>query len=122
MKRRQKLAILKFMIYKRKRQQLSQKKKVDQVNIEKDIPKTVDNNVSKTTNIIASSLKITFNSAQKIGSISLYYHQQHKPAINTKHSLVTSHHTDNKLNLLIEAVNFIEMYKDNGKVPIQSIE
>lgn len=116
---RNKSAILKFMIRKRKKQQPTSKRKLPELKIEK-----VDSNVSKPTkmetklpDIIASSLKITFNTAQNIESISLYYHQRHKHEIKTN-----SNTTNNKLGLLIEAVNFIEMYNDTSKLTLQSIE
>jgi hypothetical protein len=129
MKQKNKLAVLKFMIGKRKRQQQQQqisKKKISEIKIETAVPEMVDSNVSKIVemekklpDIIASNLKITFNAAQKIEAISLYYHQRHKPEIETANSLIPS---NNKLDLLIEAVNFIEMYNGSPKLPLESIE
>jgi len=126
MKQKNKLAILKFMIQKRKQQQIL-KKKLSEIKIEKIVPQIVDNNISKTMkietklpDIIASNLKITFNASQKLESISLYYHQRHHQSeIKTKHSLITS---NNKLGLLIEAVNFIEMDNDSSMLALESIE
>jgi len=131
MKQKNKLAVLKFMIGKRKRQQQQQqqkisKKKLSEIKIETAVPEMFDSNVAKIVemetklpDIIASSLKVTFNAAQKIGAISLYYHQRHKPEIETANSLIPS---NNKLDLLIEAVNFIEMYNGSPKLPLESIE
>ncbi len=62
--------------------------------------------------IIVPSLKITFNTPRKIQSISLYYYHRHKPEIKTEAHFITSNNSDNKLDLLTQAVKFIETYND----------
>lgn len=126
MKQKNKLTVLKFMIHKRKQQRIL-KKKLSEMKINKIVlPQIVDDNVSKITemtselpDILTSSLKITLNAANKIESISLCYHQRHKPEIKAKNSSITS---NNKLSLLIEALNFIEMHHDSSKLALESIK
>ncbi|CAF1335765.1 unnamed protein product [Rotaria sordida] len=129
-KQRNKLAVLKFMIRKRKQQQQQvSKKNIPAVKIEKVVEQMIDINVPKTISletkspdIMALNLKITFNTAQKIESISLYYQQRHKPEIKRESSFVASNNTINKLGLLIEAINFIETHNGNSKLTLESIE
>jgi hypothetical protein len=108
MKQKSKLAILKFMIHKRKKQ-ISKKKFLEE-------------DVSKSNDLIASSLKITFNATQKIECISLYYHHRPKPQIKTDDSLIASNTIENRLDLLIEAANFVEMNKDSSKLARESFD
>jgi hypothetical protein len=130
MKQKNKMAVLKFMMRKRKQQQRQiSKKQLPEVTIEKVIPPMAASYVSKPVeiestliDIIASSLKITFNAARKIESISLYYHQRHKSEVESQHSLMTSNNTENKLDLLIEAVNLIEMHHGSSKLALESLE
>jgi hypothetical protein len=127
MKQKNKLAILKFMI--RKQKQRIAKKKLPEVKTEVVVSSIIDCDIAKpmeiqtkSSDLIASNLKITFNATQKIESISLFYHQRHKPQIKTDDSLITSNNTENRLDLLIEAVNFIEMYKDKSKLALESLD
>jgi hypothetical protein len=125
MKQRNNLAVLKYMVQKRRQQQKISKKKLPAVKTQAISPPTIDTSISKTVeietkleDIIASSLKITLNAAQKIESISLYYHQRHKP----EHAVRTSSNMDNNLDLLIEAVKLIEMYDGSSKLALKSIK
>jgi hypothetical protein len=72
--------------------------------------------MEKLPDIIVPSLKITFNTPRKIQSISSYYYHQNKPDIKTEVHFITSNNSDNKLDLLIEPVKFIETYNDKLKV------
>jgi hypothetical protein len=121
MKQKNKLTVLKYMIRKRKQQEQVSNKKLPEVKIEKVVPQTVETE-TKLTDIIASNLKITFNAAQKVDSISLHYHQRHKPEMKTEHTLGTPNSTENNLNLLIEAVKLIEMYNGSSKLALKSIK
>jgi hypothetical protein len=58
--------------------------------------------------IIAPSLKITFDPTQKIESIVLFYHRRRKPDLTSENSLKLLNATDNRLDLLVEAVDFLE--------------
>jgi hypothetical protein len=106
MKQKNKLAILKFMTQKRKKK--LQMKGAEAVSKSSQTQ-------TKSNDLIASNLKITFNATQKIESISLYYHQQ-KHQIETEDSLTASNTAENRLDLLIEAANFVEMHKDHSKL------
>ncbi|CAF2527747.1 unnamed protein product [Rotaria sp. Silwood2] len=128
-KQRNKLAILKFMIRKRKKQQQVLKKSISAIPIEKLVEQTIDIKAPKPIpletmppDIIALNLKVTFNTAQKLESISLYYQQRHKPEIKREPSFVAANNTVNKLDLLIEAINFIETCNGNLKLTLESIE
>jgi hypothetical protein len=127
MKHSNKLAVLKFMVRKRKQQQQQQEasdNKFPEFKTEKDIS-DVSQTVKMETNsasVIASNLKITFDGAQNIASISLYYHQRHKHEAHIEHPFEVSNNTDNKLGLLIEAVDFLETYNGSTKLALESIK
>jgi hypothetical protein len=129
--RRNRLAVLKFMIRKRKQEQHERisNGRLSDVKAEKDIPPLVNADVAKVekmetslADIITPSLKISFDGAQKIESISLYYHRRRKPHLNNDNSLNALNNADNKLSLLIEAVDFIETLHGSSKLALGSIK
>ncbi|CAF4459672.1 unnamed protein product [Rotaria socialis] len=118
-KQRNKLAILKFMIQKQQRS----KKKITEG---KTVTEKLDVNITKASqeiklpDNIALNLKINFNVAQEIDTISLHYYQRHRPEITKETTFITSNSTVNKLGLLIEAVNFIEKYNETPQLTLES--
>jgi hypothetical protein len=123
--RRNRLAILKFMIRKRKqqKQQPISIPQLSEVKVEQLVPNLVSSRIPTPTemernlpDIIAPSLKISFDATQKIESISLYYHRRHKPDITNENSPKSSTIADNRLGLLIEAVEFIETLHGSSKL------
>ncbi|CAF3378710.1 unnamed protein product [Rotaria sp. Silwood1] len=99
------------------------------VKSEKVVEQKIDINVPRTMplktmspDITALNLKITYNTAQKIEFISLYYQKRHKSKIEKEPNFVASNNTVNKLGLLIEAINFVETYNGNSKLTLKSIE
>jgi len=125
--RRNRLAILNFMMRKRKqqKQQPISIPQLSEAKVEQVAPKLTSTHITKPdkmeTNlpdIIAPGLKISFDATQKIESISLYYHRRRKPAITNESSSKSSNTADNGLGLLIEAVDFIETL--HGSLKLES--
>ncbi|CAF2065883.1 unnamed protein product [Rotaria magnacalcarata] len=124
--RQNRLAILKFMMRKRKQQKQERISisKAPEQKTEQVVPKLVSPSITNADivephlpDIIAPSLKISFDSAQNIESISLYYHRRRKPDNVHKNSLTNN---DNKLSLLLEAVELIETLHGNSKYILPS--
>ncbi|CAF2247374.1 unnamed protein product [Rotaria magnacalcarata] len=119
MKQRNKLATLKFMIQKQQRS----KKKITEA---KTVEEKLDVNITKASqeinlpDNIALNLKINFNVAQEIDTITLHYYQRHKLEITKETTFITSNSTVNELGLLIEAVNFIEKYNEEPQRILES--
>ncbi|CAF3339215.1 unnamed protein product [Rotaria socialis] len=127
--RQNRLAILKFMMRKRKQQKQERISisKAPEQKTEQVVPKLVSPSITNADivephlpDIIASSLKISFDAAQNIESISLYYHQRRKPDNVHKNSSSSLTNNDNKLSLLIEAVELIETLHGNSKYILPS--
>jgi hypothetical protein len=127
--RRNQMAVLKFMIRKRRlqKQERISVPTIPDVKAEQVVPKLSSTHMVKEENmetnlpdIIAPSLKITFDVTQRIESIILYYHRRHKPDFNTENSPNSSINADNKLGLLIEAVEFIETLHGSSKLALPS--
>jgi hypothetical protein len=123
--RRNRLAVLKFMMRKRKqqKQQPISIPQLSEVKVEQLVPELVSTHIATSdkmeTNlpdIIAPSLKISFDATQKIESISLYYYRRQKPDITNENSPKSSTIADNRLGLLIEAVDFIETLQSSLKL------
>jgi hypothetical protein len=123
--RRNRLAVLKFMMRKRKqqKQQPISIPKVSAAKVEEVVAPLIDTDGAKpekmeTTlpDIIAPSMKISFDANQKIESISLYYHRRRKPNLYNENYPKSATIADNKLGLLIEAVDFIETFHGNLKL------
>lgn len=122
--RRNQLAIMKFMMRKRKQQRQERKSvaKVPEVTKDQVVSKLADRpleNMNKVEpnlpDIITPSLKISFDATQNIESISLYYHRRRKPEISNRSPSSSLTNSDNKLSLLIEAVELIETLRGNSK-------
>jgi hypothetical protein len=123
--RQTRLAVLKFMMRKRKQQKQQQisTPQLSEVKAEQVMPKLVSTHKAKPdkmeTNlpdIIASSLKISFDATQTVESISLYYHRRCKSDVTNENSPKSSATADNRLGLLIEAVEFIETLNGSLKL------
>ena len=131
--RRNKMAVLKFMMRKRKQQQQEQRplceteapeKAEDKVN--SPLP-TSDAGLEKETetsltDIITPSLKVSFDATQKIEFISLYYHRRRLPEASSPHFSSVAKTKDNKLDLLLEAVEYLEAWQGTSKVAVDSNE
>ncbi|CAF0845897.1 unnamed protein product [Adineta ricciae] len=124
---RNRLAILKFMMRKRKQGKQGRK----------PIPECLDTNMqsistesspvftekqSNLPEIIAPCLKISIDSSQNIESISLFYHRRRRPEIVKENTPTASTSIDNRLGLLLEAVEFIETLQENSKSATVSIK
>lgn len=112
--RQNRLAILKFMLRKRKQQKqqsISISPLPDKQMTSESLAIPIVKPEEMKTNlpdIIAPSLKITFDPTQKIESIVLFYHRRRKPDLTSENSLKLLNATDNRLDLLVEAVDFLE--------------
>jgi hypothetical protein len=120
---RNRLAVLKFMMRKRKQQKKERISipKLPDTKPEPVAPNLVSTPIAKPDkmeedlpDIIASSLRIFLDATQKVESIYLYYHRRRKSDINNESPPISS--TDNKLGLLIEAVEFIETLHGSSKL------
>jgi hypothetical protein len=129
--RRNQLAVLKFMIRKQRLQKQERVlvPKIPEVKAEQVVPKLISTHMAKPDNmetnlpdIIAPSLKISFDVTQKIESITLYYHRRHKPDSINENSSKSSTNADNRLGLLIEAVDFIETLHGSSKLASPSVK
>ena len=123
MMHRKRLAILKFIVKKRKQQKQQQQPisilEVSQMNVEEIVPKLENTSIAKTIpDITAPSLKISFDANQRIESISLYYHRRRKPDTFPKSSPIA----DNKLDLLVEAVELLETLNGSLRLATPSDE
>jgi hypothetical protein len=114
MARLNRLAILKYMMRKRKQQKQQsistpppplQQIKPESVPIPIIKPEEIKTNLP---DIIAPSLKISFDPTQKIESIVLYYHRRRKSDLTSENPSKLSNTTDNRLDLLVEAVDYLE--------------
>jgi hypothetical protein len=124
---RNRLAVLKFMMRKQKRQK-QERTSIPKLPDAKSEPEPVTPNLVSTPivkpdkmeadlpDIIASSLRIFLDANQKVESISLYYHRRRKSDITNESPPISSANTDNKLGLLIEAVEFIETLHGSSKL------
>lgn len=103
MARRNRLAVLKFMIQKRKqqKQKLVSSSTSVSTNDEQLVTKTIKPTLP---DIIASNLKITFDATKQIESISLSYNRQCKPECMHENTSISN----NSLGLLIEAMELVE--------------
>ena len=115
MVRLQQLAVLKYMMRKRKQekqQSIPTPPPLPQQITPELVPIPIPKSEAVKTNlpdIIVPSLKISFDSTQKIESIALYYHRRRKSDLNSDdNSLKLSNTTDNRLDLLVEAVDYLE--------------
>lgn len=113
---RNRLAVLKFMVHKRKQQKqktisvpTSLDTKVEQATTQQVFSNhtRVEGKTEATVpDILAPSLKVTFDANQKIESICLFYHRRRKP----------DRSSDNRLSLLIEAMELVETFQGNPKL------
>jgi len=122
---RNRLAVLKFMMRKQKQQKQERMSipKLPDTKSEPVAPNLVSTPIAKPDkmeadlpNIIASSLRIFLDASQKVESISLYYHRRRKSDITSESPPISSANADNKLGLLIEAVEFIETLHGSSKL------
>lgn len=128
--RKNRLAVLKFMMRKRKheKQQHLLSPSFSEPTIEQIVPKLIESETTEKPvkieqnlpDIIAPNLKITLDASQKIESITLYYHRRRKPIIDNQNSPKTWSIADNKLDLLIEALEYMETSRGNLKLPLNS--
>lgn len=95
------MAVLKYLMRKRKQQSEAKSVPMVAVPVEEQKPATP-------IDLIAPSLKVSFDANEQIDSISLYYHRK-CPSVS-RPPLKTS---ENKLDLLLEAVEYIETRKEN---------
>ncbi|CAF4221526.1 unnamed protein product [Adineta steineri] len=127
-KDRNRLAVMKFMMEKRKQKQKQQKQveistpNLVEVKNELVAPKLEPTHTSKLDEIemnlpeiITPCLKISIGANEKIESISLSYHRRLKSNTSNRNSPTPSTIADNKLGLLIEAVEFIETLHGSSK-------
>jgi hypothetical protein len=119
---RNRLAVLKFMM--RKRQQQKQERAPTPIlptegsePVAAQLDATCENKSEPIfPEIIAPCLKISIDAAQNIESISLYYHRRRKSEAMARESSPTpAGNADNKLGLLIEALEFMETLHENSK-------
>ena len=129
--RRNQLAVLKFMLRKRKlqKQERVSVPKMPELKAEQVVPKSISTHMAKPENmetnlpdIIAPCLKITFDATQKIESVTLYYHRRRKPDVINESSCKLSNNADNRLGLLLEAVDFIETLHGSSTVALPSVK
>jgi len=120
--RQNRLAIFRFMMRKRKQQKQQSvsipqlpNTIVEQMTSESVRTPTVKPEEMKTDlpDIIAPSLKISFDTTQKIESIVLYYHRRRKPDPTYENSLTLLNAADNRLDLLVKAVDLLETQQDH---------
>ncbi|CAF3570082.1 unnamed protein product [Adineta steineri] len=127
-KDRNRLAVMKFMMEKRKQKHKQQKQmeiptpNLVEVKNELIAPKLEPTHTSKLDDIemnlpeiITPCLKISIGANEKIESISLSYHRRLKSNTSNRNSPIPSTIADNKLGLLIEAVEFIETLHGSSK-------
>ena len=123
--RQNRLAVLKFMMRKQKqhKQQSSSILYPTESKVEEEAPESISNPIAKPQdaktdlpNIIAPSLKISFDATQKIESIALYYHRRRKPHTSDTNGLKSSVADENRLNLLLEAVEILETLQGKPKL------
>ena len=132
--RRNKLAVLKFMMRKRKHQQQQQQPLEEDPLCEIQLPENeaetkessplatsdaalANEMETSLTDIITPSLKVSFDSTQKIEFISLCYHRRRQTEVTSQQASKTK---DNKLDLLLEAVEYIEAWQSTPTVPVES--
>lgn len=122
--RRNRLAVLKFMMRKRKqeKQQLIPTSQLCEPKVEQVVSKLESTPIARPVkmeqnlpDIIAPSLKITLDANQKIESISLHYHRRRKPDITNENSPKSLTIAGNKLGLLLEALEFMETFNGSLK-------
>ena len=68
--------------------------------------------------ILASNLKITFDATQQIQSISLSYDRRRKPECKNERTLSISSISNNRLGLLIEAMELVETFRNHSNVVV----
>lgn len=121
--RRSRLAVLKFMMRKRKQkeQERISTHVIPALASEQPAPEMASISMVNSVkmdpclpDVIASSLKISFDSTQKIESIYLYYHRRRQPDIIPEQSAITATKSENKLSLLLEAVELLETLNSNA--------
>lgn len=113
-KRRNKLAVLKLMMQKQKRnEQKLSKNTFSEVKIDPSIGKPLETN---SIDINGVKLKIIFDASQQIDTICLYYHKRDNNEIKQTSPCVTPRNNTNKLDLLIEAIEFIEKSSETSKL------
>ena len=121
--RRNRLAVLKFMIQKRKqrKQHIVSSPTLLNTNAEQA---TTDSQLVEETHkptlpdILASNLKITFDATQQIQSISLSYDRRRKPECKNERTLSISSISNNRLGLLIEAMELVETFRNHSNVVV----
>jgi hypothetical protein len=122
--RRNRLAVVKFLVRKRKQQKEQQRSLSSEKLRESQITReqsTIDTSLTmrstsplnnempaNSLNIIGPTLKVSFDSAQKMDFFSLYYHRRCQPSHAHEHTCTQSTPSDNKLDLLLKAVDYIE--------------
>ena len=130
LKLQRQLVFMKFMKQKqkqRKKQRISWSKLPDS-KTEQLVPKLINSQITgsertlerRLSDIIATNLKISFDATQNIASICLYYHRRHKPDVTNERSSNSMPSSDNKLDLLIEAVEFIETMHGSSEQVLSS--
>lgn len=117
--RRNKAAVLKFLMRKRK-QQIEAKNSQTNVRREEKLEEK-----TSPIDLIVPNLKVSFDSNDQIEFISLYYHRRKSPdetKTNDECSRQLLKNSENKLDLLLEAVEFIETQKDKRTLSSDSNE
>ena len=119
------LAVLKFMMRKQKqqKQQSSLISRFPETKVEEKKPESAStpqiqqqDTESSLPDIIAPSLKISFGATQKIESIALYYHRRRQTNVDNANRSKPSIGDDNRLSLLLEAVELLETLQGNSKI------
>lgn len=119
------LAVLKFMMRKQKQQKQQSsfisrpsETRVEEKKLESTSTPQIQQQDTESSlpDIIAPSLKISFGATQKIESIALYYHRRRHTNGDNANLPKPSIGDDNRLSLLLEAVELLETLQGNSKI------
>lgn len=119
------LAVLKFMMRKQKQQKQppslvsrSSETKIEEEKSELASTSQIQQQDTKRSlpDIIAPNLKISLGATQKIESIALSYHRRRQANVDNANLSKPSIGDDNRLSLLLEAVELLETLEGNSKI------